>query len=72
MKIFISGNNVNADGGAPSNISVQKNTSSSAVEMRGQFKAIERLVHSAVQLRLLHASREDYKSSEDNGLAEGF
>jgi hypothetical protein len=44
--------------------------SSSAVELRGQFKAVERLVRSAVQLWLLHGSREDYKSSEDNGLTD--
>jgi hypothetical protein len=44
--------------------------SNSAVELRGQFKVTERLVRSAVQLRLLHGSTEDYKSSEDNGLTE--
>jgi hypothetical protein len=35
-----------------------------------QFKAIERLVRSAVQLWLLNDSREDYKSIEDNGLTD--
>jgi hypothetical protein len=49
---------------------LQNNTSSSAVELRGQFKAIERLVWCAVLLRLLHGSREDYKSSEYNKLTE--
>jgi hypothetical protein len=43
---------------------------SSAVELRGQFKAIETLVRRAVPLRLLHGSREAYKSSGDNGLTE--
>jgi hypothetical protein len=32
---------------------------SSAVELRRKFKAIERLMQSAVQLGLLHSSRED-------------
>jgi hypothetical protein len=39
---------------------------SSAVELRVQFKAIERPVRSAVQLRLLHGLRKDYRVIEDN------